>query len=366
MGAPLALIHELDSTIAQSSDIRRAAMLRQLTDLFLIGSEHYSDDEIGLIDDVFMRLVATIETSSRALLAIRLGPAAKAPAKILRYLACDNAIEVASPVLSQAEKLDVQTLAECAATKSQDHLLAITLRKIIPEIVADTLVKRGDRQVVLSVARNPGARFSENGFGILVDRARGDDQLTDCVGGRADLPPQLFEQLLEAASEVVRAKLEAEHRYAKNDIQHAVSDAASQIKTSSSLQSPEFAKAKVSVSRLSEAGQLNASALEEFANASRYEEILVALSIMAKAPVDLIERIVNDRNGESLSVLAKAIGLHWEATKTIILLAAKRFHRTTPDTERCRIAFQRLRGSTAQQILAFYRTNTRAGASPKN
>ena len=133
MGAPLALIHELDSTIAQSPSIRRAAMLRQLTDLFLIGSEHYSDDEIGLIDDVFMRLVATIETSSRALLAIRLGPAAKAPPKILRYLACDNAIEIASPVLSQAEKLDVQTLADCAATKSQDHLLAITLRKIIPE-----------------------------------------------------------------------------------------------------------------------------------------------------------------------------------------------------------------------------------------
>ena len=69
MGAPLTLIHELESSISNSSDERRSAMLRHLTDLFLVGSDQYSDAEIDLIDDVFVRLVATIEDSSRALLA---------------------------------------------------------------------------------------------------------------------------------------------------------------------------------------------------------------------------------------------------------------------------------------------------------
>lgn len=71
--SPLELIQQLDSSIAHSTDERRSAMLRHLTDLFLVGSDQYSDDEIDLIDDVFMRLVTTIEESSRALLAIRLG-----------------------------------------------------------------------------------------------------------------------------------------------------------------------------------------------------------------------------------------------------------------------------------------------------
>ncbi|MGE5774486.1 MAG: hypothetical protein ACM3Z4_21075 [Hyphomicrobiales bacterium] len=66
MGAPLELIQQLDSSIAHSTDERRSAMLRHLTDLFLVGSDQYSDDEIDLIDDVFMRLVTTIEESSRA------------------------------------------------------------------------------------------------------------------------------------------------------------------------------------------------------------------------------------------------------------------------------------------------------------
>ena len=67
MGAPLTLIHELESSISHSSDERRSAMLRHLTDLFLVGSDQYSDAEIDLIDDVFVRLVATIETIAGAI-----------------------------------------------------------------------------------------------------------------------------------------------------------------------------------------------------------------------------------------------------------------------------------------------------------
>jgi hypothetical protein len=80
MAAPLqAFLQEIDSTIAQSNRDRRASMLRHLTDFFVVGANQYSDEEIALIDDVFVRLVSAIEESSRALLAIRLGPLSNAP-----------------------------------------------------------------------------------------------------------------------------------------------------------------------------------------------------------------------------------------------------------------------------------------------
>lgn len=109
-------------------------------------------------DDVFVRLVATIEQSSRALLSLRLAPVPVAPPKILRLLACDDAIEVASPVLTQAEGLDIGTLIECARTKNQEHPLAISRRKTLPANLTDVLVERGDQQVVLSTAKNAGSR----------------------------------------------------------------------------------------------------------------------------------------------------------------------------------------------------------------
>ncbi len=99
---------------------------------------------MALIDDVFVRLVATIEDTARALLAIRLASNSKAPRRILRALACDDAIDVASPVLIHAEQVDDTTLIECAKTKSQEHLLSISRRKTLTEGVTDILVERGD------------------------------------------------------------------------------------------------------------------------------------------------------------------------------------------------------------------------------
>ena len=79
----------------------------------------------------------------------------------------------------------------------------------------------------MSTAQNDGAKFSGNGFATLVDCARGDDLLAASVGGRSDLPLQLFEQLIEVASDTVRAKLAAENPRARHNIHRVVNDVAS-------------------------------------------------------------------------------------------------------------------------------------------
>ena len=133
MNVQRAFLDEIDSAIANSSCTRRADIVRHLADLYLVNVDQYSDAEVELIDDIFVRLVVTIEETARVLLAIRLGPNAKAPPKILKALACDDAIDVASPVLIHALGLDETTLIECARTKGQEHLLSISRRKTLPE-----------------------------------------------------------------------------------------------------------------------------------------------------------------------------------------------------------------------------------------
>jgi uncharacterized protein (DUF2336 family) len=356
MGAPLAFIHEIDSTIAQSSGERRATMLRRLTDFFLVSADQYSDDEIDLIDDVFVRLVETIEESSRALLAIRLAPLSKAPPKILHILASDNAIEISSPILIQSERLDDASLIDCAKTKSQEHLLAISLRQTLAEAVTDVLVERGDPQVVLSTAKNRGAKFSNNGFATLVKRSDGDDRLATCVGGRPDIPEQLFRQLLETASATVRAKLEAERLADQQDIHRVVNEVTGRLRAEATIQTPEYAAARVLVTSLDRAGQLNAAKLDALAKADRFEEIVSALSLMSDMPADFVERAIDDADAESLLVLCKATGLSWETTRNILTLGGRKQPRSTTEMDQCLTAFQLLKQPTAKQILGFRRT----------
>ena len=281
----------------------------------------------------------------------------KAPPKILRALACDDAIFVASSVLMHSESLDDLTVVECAMTKSQNHLFAISRRKRLPEAVTDVLVERGDQRVVLSTARNAGAKFSNKGLTVLVKRSDGDDQLADCLGTRPDLTPELFEQLLDAASETVRAKLKAESPHAKRKIDHVVSDVTSRIRTQATIQSQEYAAARVLVDLLERSGQLNAAKLEAFAKADRFEETVVVLAVMSGIPTDVVARKLNDEFAEFTLILAKAVNLSWPTTKTILSLGARMHRCTAFEIERGLTDFQRVNRQSALRILATHRTN---------
>src|SRR5271163_487310 len=203
------LLDELQTTLAHGTVARRVETLRRVTDLFIDGAVDYSNEQIGLFDDVFQCLMEHIETSAKALLARRLAPINTAPSRTIRALAFDDLIEVAAPVLSQSERLDDEALIETARNKSQAHLLAISLRKVLSGAVTDVLVLRGNDEVIQSTVRNPGAEFSERGFTRLVSRAEGDDDLTTCLGLRPTIPRHLYLKLIAKASATVRERLEA-------------------------------------------------------------------------------------------------------------------------------------------------------------
>src|SRR5499427_2158160 len=142
--SPENLLDELQATLAHGTVARRVEALRRVTDLFLNNAIDYSDEQIGLFDDVFQCLMLHIETSAKALLANRLAPVDSAPPMTIRALAFDDVIEVAGPVLSQSTRLDDKTLIENARSKSQAHLMAISTRKTLSGAVTDVLVQRGN------------------------------------------------------------------------------------------------------------------------------------------------------------------------------------------------------------------------------
>ncbi len=64
MGPSQMLIRDLYGKLGDISPDRRALTLRHLTDLYLVGSEQFSSDEIGLIDEIFVQLLESIDDSS--------------------------------------------------------------------------------------------------------------------------------------------------------------------------------------------------------------------------------------------------------------------------------------------------------------
>jgi uncharacterized protein (DUF2336 family) len=360
------LIDQLEEVMAGKDIGRRAVMLRRVTDLFVLGSAKLSDEQIALFDGVMCRLVEEIEVAARSTFGHVLATLPDAPPNIIRRLALDDAINVAGPILSHSGRVDDTTLVEGAKTKSQEHLLAISRREALIESVTDILVERGNQQVVLSTAGNLGAAFSEFGYSTLVRRSLSDSDLAACIWSRPEVPRQHLLRLFADASESVKRELTQKDPRKAGLFLEIVAQAINQIQTRTRERSAIHGAANFCVQSLHEADKLDEAQLAEFARSEKFDETIVALSIITDLPVGLVERAFIDDRSEQIIVLAKATGLSWETVKAILLLQAKTKTVSTHKFDRHFETFVQLKTETAKKAISFYRIRERARTSRLN
>ena len=350
-----ALLSELDDALAGGGSERQNTILEKLADLFVLGAAGYSDDQIALFDNVFTRLVARIETSARATLAGRLAVIPRAPPAVSRILAADDAVAVAGPLLQHCTRLDSALLAEFARTKSQEHLLAISLRRYLDQSVTDVLVHRGERTVLLNAVRNLGAQFSDFGFTTMIARAKDDDELAACIGARRELPRHYLLKLLAQASDTVRQKLEQADPLGSDAIRAAVAEAASYVQTVTNRVSRNYEAAQSRVDAMQAAGELNEGAIAAFAKERKAEEATVALARLCDMPLESIETALAGDRPETILILGKAVGLTWATVKAVLALRRDGQGVSPQTLETCLGTFSRMKPATARQVLAFQR-----------
>jgi uncharacterized protein (DUF2336 family) len=353
------LIDDLNHAIAEGGAQQRSKILERITDLFAAGSRGYSGKQLALFDDILQELSADIETEVRAKLSNRLAHLDCAPPKLTRSLAFDDAVDVATPVLTHSTALTETDLIENATTKSQKHLLAIAQRLELSEKVTDVLVIRGDQQVAHTVVRNAGARFSLAGYGILVVRARQDDALTLALGARNDLPRQFFLKLLEAASASVRATLELSDPQSARAVREAVDDVATDIQRATRKLSQQYSAAVRDSKQRSNVNLLGEAAVHARARAQEFERTVVALSKLGHFRVDIVERALLDKGQDMVLILAKAANCSWTSAKELLLMYAAERDLDRDDLGRAFERYQALSQETARKVMRFYESRMR-------
>ena len=363
MTTTTSLIDDLERALTAGSNAQRITMLARITDLFVEGANRYSAGQINVFDEVLAKLANAIETKTRAKLASRLAPLPNAPAGVIRRLAFDDDIEVARPVLTTSERLDEADLVANAHSKGQQHLAAIAERKSLSEAITEVLVARGDHHVVHSVARNNGARFSDAGFRMLVKRSTGDDALAAQVGARRDLPHEHFLRLLQDASAAVRSRLTAENPDAGSTVETVLTEVVGGIRSEARKVSPDYAAARARVEALRKAGRLGENEIHGFARERRFEETVIALSVVCGMEIDVVERAMLDPGHEIALFLAKLAGFSTTTAKAILLLKQAGRGMSAQDLDQALAAYARLQIETARRVFGFYRARFKGPAA---
>ncbi|MDR3466236.1 MAG: DUF2336 domain-containing protein [Xanthobacteraceae bacterium] len=313
------IIVELEEAVRSGSSAKRISTLRQVTDLFLHDGERLTEDQVKVFDDVLCHLVAQVETRVKAEIGTRLASVDYAPVGVIERLAWDDKIAVAGIVLESSSRLTAGTLVEIAKAKGQDHLLAISGRADLPEAVTDVIVDRGERAVIRRLAGNTTARFSDAGYGGMVARAEADDDLTETLGLRIDLPLNFLRQLLQRATEAVRARLA---QIAPAELQDEIRRVLKTIAGAAQGQSPparDFSRAEAAVKRMKGLNELTDAAIARFAEVRKSDEVAAALALLNNsAPTEMMARLLEGPRTDLVLIPCKSAGLVWATVETIL------------------------------------------------
>ena len=373
LNAEQSIVREVEQAISLGSAEKSLETVRRVTELFLASAGSFNSEQIELFDNVLERLIKTIEiraiadVSARIALAetsLQLAGVAQAPPTVVRRLARHDEITVAGPILTESARLSTEDLVEIAETKGEQHLLAISGRWWLTEIVTDALLARHYPAVSRRLVKNPGARVSASGFAIVVAQADSDPELAVDTGIRVDLPPELRNQLLRNATEAVRARLLSRappHMF--EEIRNSIAAATASVDREMAV-ARDFTAAKQFVAELNANGKLNEATLFAFAKARKYEETVAALALLSKSSIEVIRPLMQSLRDDGVLVPCKVAGLSWEITGAILECRYSTGSMGPQELAKAKGQFAKIATENAQRLLRFWQV--RSTPAPTN
>jgi hypothetical protein len=350
------IIAELEDAVRGGSSAKRVDTLRQVTDLFLNDGDRLSADQVQVFDDVLCLLIARVETRAKAELSRRLAPIDYAPFEVIQHLAWDDEIEVAGTVLAQSSRLGTETLVEIASRKGQDHLLAISGRPDLPAAVTDVIVDRGEGRVIRKLANNASANFSEEGYSAIVARAEGDDELIEILGLRIDLPAKFLRDLLRRAKEAVRDRLLA---IAPPSIREEIRQILNAIAGEAPARKRSYGVAEELVKLMKGLNELDDAAVYNFAEAGKFDEVIVSLAVLNDMPLDMMGRLMEGPRNDLILIPCRSAKLNWPTVDSILRNRPNEYPIDEPTLEVAQRDFRKLSMETAQRTVRFWQLHNR-------
>ena len=348
------ILSELEHAISTRSG-ETGAILRQVTDLFLVNVGRYSPGQLDIYDDVFSKLVEKIEVSARAELAQRLAIVSGAPLNTIHSLALDDEITVAEPVLSQSSDLDDEILVRCATTKGQGHLLAIATRQTLSEKVSHQLVKNGEKQVLGTLAKNLGAKFSNQGFKLLVKKSAGVDWLSEAVGLRDDIPEDHFRKLISKASKSVAQRLKAANPKHASIIDALLGTTDNQGVQKEVTSHKDGRAAKRAAHPVGKSEEFTEDAIKDFADVKEVDRVIDAIAYLSGLPIREIETLIMSTWSGPVACLLKALGFRLTTLNAIYCMRLPHGEAPGADLHETKMEFLRISRYTAERIIRFYK-----------
>lgn len=350
----------LDLALDKSLDGRRA-LTATIGDLFSDQDDVLSERERALMTDILRKLIHDCERVVRRDLSERLSAAPNPPHELIIALANDD-IEVAEPILRESNVLRDAEIVGVIRHRTQQHQLAIAMRRSLSEYVSDALVETGNIDVIKTLLENSDAHISEATMEYLAEESRRVDTYQEPLLRRDDLKPELAARMYLWVSAALRSHILETFDIDPSQIDDHLEHAATAVASEPAPQQVESKKenpAEVLARRLTEQRKVTPDFLVQVLRQGEvplFEALFGQLSGL-KAP--RLQGVLYDSGGEGLAVACRAMEMPKPTFATIFLLS-RRGHTGKQivdprELSRALLLFDKIAPSSAAEVMKGWR-----------
>lgn len=353
MNNKLSHLESLARMTMENSAEGRQKLLTEVTGLFMQEPEALNEREVAYFGEIMGSIVGNVESMVRQHLSETIATVDNAPRKLILSLANDE-IDIAMPVLTGSQVLHDDDLVEIVENRSQDHLNAISQRATVSETVTDALVKKGNDQVLGTLAGNNGARFSRDGMEIIVDKAKSNDELNEMLVSRADVPDDLTQDMFWRVSWAMREQiLGSDENLDEAQVDELIKETEKWFGEQKEKRSLD--PAENFIVRKEKLGQLDSGLLLKLIREDKMPEFVAGLSHLARIDMETVQQAVFDPSAEKLAIICKALDVNYDIFGEYVYCVNMVEERDGPDMLDLLGVYDRITPEVAQKALRFIR-----------
>ncbi|HSR73021.1 MAG TPA: DUF2336 domain-containing protein [Kiloniellales bacterium] len=352
----------LDLALDKSVESRRA-LTATIGDLFSAKDRVLTERERALMGDILRKLIRDCESVVRRDLSERLARAPDPPHDLIVALANDD-IEVAAPVLMNSSVLRDVELIQVIRQRTQQHQLAIAMRRSISEHVSDALVETGSTDVIKTLLENQDARISEATMIYLAEESRRVDTYQEPLIKRRDLKPELAERMYLWVSAALRQHILTSFDIHPTRLDDELEGVAAAISADPDQhrEDPEAEQpAAVLARRLSETKQITPEFLIQVLRQGEIRLFEALFAELSGLRTPRLQTVLYDGGGENLAIACRALEMPKPTFATIFLLS----RRGRPgqqvveprELSHALMLFDRTKPTAAREVLKSWRRN---------
>lgn len=271
----------------------------------------------GLLNSIFLGLVAGAEREIRKRLAEKLSAAEWAPTALVNVLALDE-IEIARPVIASSPALKEPDLIRLLVEATIEHQIEVARRPNLGHAVVTAILRAAEPAVMTALAGNPSADLAPADMQQLIEHARDIATLRTPLSRHPKLTDDLAMQLYIWVGQALRQSLSERFRLDPKLIEAALAQSVQEAHRGASTGQGVVVLARDGereameqrlIEKLHAAGQLRAGYLVRALQEGRLSLFSIALAVLGRFEPDHVQRVIDSDRPELLGLACAAVGI---------------------------------------------------------